>query len=393
MKKMIYIDCPICKSKNSKKAYECFQETGKFLGRIKTTFVICSNCGFMYMNPRPIKKTIDKYYFSNIHASGNVYHDIAQGSRNNQKNENRKRFFSNFIKHKSGKMLEIGCSDGEFIESLGLNRWENFAVEPSPISAQKARRKGINVYNGFIENSKYQKECFDIVCCFSVLEHIYDINMFAEKISTLIKPGGLLWVEVPDSLKPIAQLTEFFTFEHLSNFTKSTLIYFLTKYNFGDYIFDEVANESRLRVCARKINLQKIQKSTGQTSNAVLKQEIFKYRKNKKELEREIAKRLLYFIHRWQAERKKIAIYGAGIHTIFLLNLLNINNEIIAIIDSDPKKHGKRFMRWKVHDESILAKGDINAVIISSKPFQDEIYNKISKYEKNKSVEIVKCYI
>ncbi len=61
------------------------------------------------------------------------------------------------------------------------------------------------------------------------------------------------------------------------------------------------------------------------------------------------------------------------------------------MIDSDPNKQGTKFLMWDVFNESVLINGStIDVVIISSKAFQEEIYNKIAKHKKN--IMIVKCY-
>jgi len=386
---MEYIACPICESENYSIVYECFQETGQFLGRIKTTFVICRDCGFMYMNPRFSRDVLKKYYQSSIHASGRVYHDTTKNSSHVVRNKNRVHFFAGFITHDKGKILEIGCSKGEFIDMLQLERWEKYGVEPSPISANEAKSKGIIVREGFIEDITFEKGSFDIICFFGLLEHIYDINNFMNIIDSIIKPGGLLWIEVPDSLKPVAQIAEYFSFEHLSHFIKATLCNFLYKHGFGNVVFDNTVTDSRIRVCAQKIDDKNLKQIRSDSAYSELMESIEHYKINKNLLENGILQRFSLLTERWHKERTRLAIYGAGVHTLFLLNLLDLSDLVVAIIDSDPKKIGTPFLGWNISSVAILEKGEIDAVIISSRAFQDEIYNKISKHN---NLEIVKCY-
>jgi len=70
---------------------------------------------------------------------------------------------------------------------------------------------------------------------------------------------------------------------------------------------------------------------------------------------------------------KKIIIYGAGMHTTQLLQSDILNNiEIDCIIDSNPKKYGMLFERYKVQNPKVLKNKNI-PVLISSYDSQEEI--------------------
>jgi 2-polyprenyl-3-methyl-5-hydroxy-6-metoxy-1,4-benzoquinol methylase len=61
---------------------------------------------------------------------------------------------------------------------------------------------------------------YDAISCISSLEHYYNPNIVLNKFKNLLILDGILILEVPDTLNPKAQLAEFFSFEHLSHFTK-----------------------------------------------------------------------------------------------------------------------------------------------------------------------------
>jgi SAM-dependent methyltransferase len=395
------IDCPVCDSTDYKTVYKCQQETGYTLGKIKTSFVICDVCGFMYQNPRPKLELLLKHYSESEEASGSVYHDVKEGSSHHDKQKSRSTYFLKYFdKITNGSLLEVGCSTGDFLVSLGLTQWNLVGLEPSVKAANQAKDNGLNVICSSLEDSNLKGETFDAVCCFSVLEHMHDINAAISNMTNALKIGGILCLEVPDTMKPVPQLAEFFTFEHMSHFTKEVLSFFLAGYGYSDFKYDDTGNDARLRVAAKKSrnspqdktkNLYNYKKSLESARN-LLFAKVDNYKEVKNKLERNILERLSSYVQNWKNENKQIAIYGAGVHTRYLLNLFDISDNVTSIIDSDPQKHGKRFLRWTIYDESLLASGKIDAVIISSKAFEDEIYNRIECYAHDSDLEIVRCY-
>ena len=64
---MITLDsCPVCKGKEFDKKLDCKDHsTSKEL----FTIVSCGTCGFVFTNPRPLAKDLEKYYISDMYIS------------------------------------------------------------------------------------------------------------------------------------------------------------------------------------------------------------------------------------------------------------------------------------------------------------------------------------
>jgi 2-polyprenyl-3-methyl-5-hydroxy-6-metoxy-1,4-benzoquinol methylase len=396
------VKCPVCKATKYTEVYQCYQETGFAIGRIKTSFVVCNVCGFMYQNPRAKIDLIKKYYINNEESSGAVYHDMGSGSSNEEKQKSRIAFYNQFIgKLDGGSLLEVGCSTGEFLHKLGLADWKILGIEPSVKASMLAKEKGIEVICSSIEDVELPANSFDVVCCFSVIEHLSDIDSALEMMTRLIKYNGYLFAEVPDTMNPAAQIAEFFSFEHLSHFTRHTLTMFLKKFGYKEFIFDNNIKDSRIRICARKsnselhhnkFNIASSWLDGGKYEYEQMIKNINTYKNTKHIVEKALKKRLSGYIQKWDRQKSRLAIYGAGNHTRYLLNLFDLTKNVVAILDSDPGKYGKNFLRWQISNATLLEKGRIDAVIISSKAFEDEIYRRIKKYEEIYGVEIVRCY-
>ena len=100
---------------------------------------------------------------------------------------------------KKAKILDVGCGAGTFlIVAKGLG-WTVTGVEPTKAAVETARRFGLDVYHGYVE--EYEKDTdirFDVVTCFEVLEHVADPIAILKSIKNLLKPGGVLVISVPN---------------------------------------------------------------------------------------------------------------------------------------------------------------------------------------------------
>ena len=278
---------------------------------------------------------------------------------------------------------------------------ELIGLEASEEAIKQPASNNIKIIPGFLEDLDLPKSSYDVVCCFGVLEHLHDINNTLSIMTDILKPGGFICIEVPDTMKPEPQVSEFFTFEHMSHFTAETLIMFLKGYGYSEFVIDDTVTDARLRLIATKTGEMKPVYKYGLSDEE--KKSVTKYRQKfitvvdeykltKKIFENKLSDRVLSTIRKWSQNKKNIAIYGAGVHTRYLMSLFDISDSVTAILDSDPKKHGKKYLRWNILDEHILETGKIDAVIISSKAYENEIYKKLQKYSKKYDIEIVRCY-
>ena len=227
---MIFTKCQLCDKDDNNFVYTRVIETGPILGKIEIKNVICNNCGFMYNNPRPSPEALGRFYTDEISASSNVFRTMEEGSRQNINTKEQVEFIRKNIQKKNpGKLLEVGCRNGGLLVNLRLRDWELWGLEPSRV-AEAALKSGINVIFGTLENTELEEKKYDLIICSHVLEHMYDPNIIKKMVSAL-KLDGNIMIEVPDSTKPVAQIGEYFSHEHLNHFTFGTLQYLLAKYD------------------------------------------------------------------------------------------------------------------------------------------------------------------
>lgn len=223
-----YINCPLCSSKNFK----------KFWVKDGFQYVKCQNCEFVYLNPRLDKQSLFEFYngpWVKVYNSRKFYNKNEMVEKKNIKDLME---INSIIKN--GKLLEIGCGDGHFLQMARDNyNYEVFGVELDSETSQYARIKRglINVKTEAFENIKFPENFFDVVYMNDVLEHLQNPFQIIEECQKILKPGGLIVINVPNVDGLIYKFvgekhTCVFGFEHLNFFSDKTLSFILAKIGF-----------------------------------------------------------------------------------------------------------------------------------------------------------------
>ena len=138
-----------------------------------------------------------------------------------------------------GRAIDIGCNDGSLLEVLRRAGYAQVVgIEPNPVAASLARQKGHQVYTSYLTKelaSQIVADCggFDTVYLRHVVEHVSDLGAFFEALRMLLRPDGVLVLELPDveegfALGSPAILWE----EHVSYFTQALAEYMLERFGF-----------------------------------------------------------------------------------------------------------------------------------------------------------------
>jgi len=98
------------------------------------------------------------------------------------------------------RILEVGCGSGSFMvlakEEAGL---PIEGVEQNSAAISEAARRGLRVREATVEEAaKESPGVYDAVCGFQVFEHIARPKEFLDACCTLLRPGGLLILGVPN---------------------------------------------------------------------------------------------------------------------------------------------------------------------------------------------------
>jgi 2-polyprenyl-3-methyl-5-hydroxy-6-metoxy-1,4-benzoquinol methylase len=120
--------------------------------------------------------------------------------------------------------LDAGSSSGEFVflmEKLGHSA---FGVEPNAGYASHAKeRLKLNIANCTFSKFQSGQERFDVVTLFHVLEHLEFPVQELERLSDLMLPDGLFFIEVPNIFYRGMKFSHKWHKAHLSGFSARTL--------------------------------------------------------------------------------------------------------------------------------------------------------------------------
>jgi 2-polyprenyl-3-methyl-5-hydroxy-6-metoxy-1,4-benzoquinol methylase len=109
-------------------------------------------------------------------------------------------------KYKSaGKLLDVGCACGFFLDDAAKRGFEVRGIEPAHTAVEYARKRfHADVLEGELGSVDVGAEGFDVVSMFAVLEHTAAPTEVVAELHRLLKPGGLAVVKVPrsDALAP-----------------------------------------------------------------------------------------------------------------------------------------------------------------------------------------------
>jgi SAM-dependent methyltransferase len=100
--------------------------------------------------------------------------------------------------------LEIGPGQGAISELAREAGYRYQAIEPSPLLAENLRERGFNVQQAFTPPMPVPDLSQDVVYADQVLEHMSGIDAaraWVAEALRVLRPGGLLFVVVPDYLK------------------------------------------------------------------------------------------------------------------------------------------------------------------------------------------------
>jgi SAM-dependent methyltransferase len=164
-------------------------------------YVQCINCGTLFQNPRPSLAAFESFYRQSESSSywAEVFFPAVAETR-------REKIFRPRVERLMGLcakkninvecLIDVGAGFGIFVDEWRKcsSEAQFLAIEPSVSLANECRSKGIEVFEGIVENVVGHDNSADLVTCFEVLEHVYDPLSFLQVLKRLVRPGGYVFV-------------------------------------------------------------------------------------------------------------------------------------------------------------------------------------------------------
>ncbi len=180
------IDCPICSGTDYS---VLFIKNG-------LDFVRCDTCSFVYVNPRfKEDKILEGYSDSEYAESNRIWKDILLDDTQHSFNNDAYTFLLDRLKEKKpngGKLLDVGCSVGHFMEMAREYGYSTEGVELEPEARKEAEGKGFVVHNSLLEDLGFSNGEFDIVSLLGLIEHLPDPVNFMKEVNRILPSGGVV---------------------------------------------------------------------------------------------------------------------------------------------------------------------------------------------------------
>lgn len=230
---MEFVLCNLCGTDNR----EPYCKVGDF------SIVRCKRCGLLYTNPRyresEIANIYSEEYFLSHSPSILGYDDYSSHA------DGLRQVFASHLDviecfaRPPASILDIGCAYGYFCELAAKRGWKTEGVEVSAHAAQMARDQAkVPVHTGTLAEVALAQASFDVATMWDVLEHSFDPSGELAAVNRVLKPGGYLFLTLPDAGSLIARLSGRYWFgykkaaEHNYFFSRRTLEQLLSRAGF-----------------------------------------------------------------------------------------------------------------------------------------------------------------
>lgn len=167
--------------------------------------VKCTDCGLLYVNPRPIESEISEAIRTGLHRSETGEQTLKLGERRHPKKIAAYKkilvdlFGSQWAGKASGEWLDIGCGFGEFItavQEVTDGKVRCTGVEPNDAKRAVGGELGLDIQD--IDLSTHDKQ-YDFLSFNNVYSHLPNPVESLEDWKRFLRPGGELVLQTGDS--------------------------------------------------------------------------------------------------------------------------------------------------------------------------------------------------
>ena len=194
------------------------RDTRTCLVRQQFPLVECKECGLVFVNPRPTRENLGKLYppdeYYALQESAAMWQGLRptlksyairfiSGHHNTPWGRTGARLLGRMVSVsvpyvEGGKILDVGCGSGAYLDLMQQVGWVTYGVEPSKTGAERARASGHDVFCGELIDAGYSLELFDVILMHHVLEHVPSPEAVLRECYRIVKKGGLIVVSVPN---------------------------------------------------------------------------------------------------------------------------------------------------------------------------------------------------
>ena len=159
----------------------------------------CSDCGLVFVNPRPCPKEISE-------ANKIGVHRIREGELHTAYQRHPRRvdryrrivvemFAEEIGSSKALRWLDVGAGYGEFVEAAtkALPRGTVISgIDPMESKVRSAQARGLDLSSRALSDVAGP---YDVISLINVFSHVPDFRWFCSELATKLVPGGILFIQ------------------------------------------------------------------------------------------------------------------------------------------------------------------------------------------------------
>jgi len=198
-----WLVCPVCRSSQHRDLWK-HQPARSIDGKV----VECTKCGTMFKIPDDIGKGVAEYYTDERHtASYAALHDDEDHDAAMLEFKEILERVSARLSNRRGRLLDLGCGPGAFLEMAQKAGFDVSGVEINPVAAKTARqRTGGQVFTADLDVDRLPGKAWDFVTLLDLIEHVQDPVALLERTRAVLAQDGYLIVFTPNHASLIVKV-------------------------------------------------------------------------------------------------------------------------------------------------------------------------------------------
>jgi SAM-dependent methyltransferase len=167
----------------------------------------CTACGALFIDPMPSEVELGSYY-------PELYYSHQPAVDTSSATGWRQRLRRVVLPIRTGepdftqcgRMLDVGCGSGWMLDHYAALGWQAEGVEYSEAATIAGRAAGRSIHRGSLLDAAFPDEHFDYVRSNHSFEHMNNPHEILDEMHRILKPGGTMFIGVPDSSGLTARL-------------------------------------------------------------------------------------------------------------------------------------------------------------------------------------------